>query len=593
MIGIPYALKETGLIAGLVLIFIVAMLTDKSLRLLIETGKRAGVNSYETLLEVAFGRAGFVFISINMFLMSYGAMVAYLLVLKDTVPTVLGVSEDDEESKRAVLLISSLAIILPLSMQRDMADLSKTSTVSVMFDLCMVGIIAMCSITPVRNTIEEHGGIENVIEDSIVKPTSLFIGLGVLSFAFVCQDSSFIIAGSLDRPTKERWATVTRSSLMTCATLATVLGLVGYLGFQGATEGNILNNFVNIAPDDMLFDIIPRQLAVNVARGLLGATMFCVYPLSSYVARHALIVLMFSGRKAHEGDDHTVLARTDRRVILTLLLYISAVVPAMMWDDTGIVLAITGAVAGSCLSYLGPGFVFLGIYGREFLAKARWNVSTTVQKMMWMYPTGDQQGQIQQLVTVEEEGGVGLAVIELCRLILWWFTLMPLWCFIANTGSTNLEAVEKERLRKRTVTIMERSKQTVTGKTGFETSGRLLKKAASFDDRKLRHYEHAGDTDMTERYPLLKKSLLIPPTPSTSGQTHATMLTPKGSEPMQITSASTSTNSSDSQCSDDDDKDQEHAQEQDSPDSFYFLLAISYILLGAVALLAGLWSIFS
>ena len=593
MIGIPYALKETGLIAGLVLIFIVAMLTDKSLRLLIETGKRAGVNSYETLLEVAFGRVGFVFISVNMFLMSYGAMVAYLLVLKDTVPAVLGVSQDDEESKRAVLLISSLAIILPLSMQRDMADLSKTSTVSVMFDLCMVGIIAMCSITPVRSTIEEHGGIENVIEDSIVKPTSLFIGLGVLSFAFVCQDSSFIIAGSLDRPTKERWATVTRSSLMTCATLATVLGLVGYLGFQGATEGNILNNFVNIAPDDMLFDIIPRQLAVKVARGLLGATMFCVYPLSSYVARHALIVLMFSGRKAHEGDDHTVLARTDRRVILTVLLYISAVVPAMMWNDTGIVLAITGAVAGSCISYLGPGFVFLGIYGREFLAMARWNVSTTVRRMMWMYPTGDQQEQIQQLVTVEEEGGVGLAVIELCRLILWWFTLMPLWCFIAKTGSTNLEAVEKERLRKRT--ILERSKQTVTGKKGFETSGRLLKKAASFDDRKLRHYEHAGDTDMTERYPLLKKSLLIPPTPSTgtSGQTNTTMLTLKGSEPMEITSASTSTNSSDSQSSDDDHKDQEDTQEQDSPDSFYFLLAISYILLGAVALLAGLWSIFS
>ena len=122
-----------------------------------------------------------------------------------------------------------------------------------------------------------------------------------------------------------------------------------------------------------------------------------------------------------------------------------------------------------------------------------------------------------------------------------------------------------------------------------------MKKAASFDDRKLRHYEHAGDTDMTERYPLLKKSLLIPPTPSTgtSGQTNTTMLNLKGSEPMEITSASTSTNSSDSQSSDDDHKDQEDTQEQDSPDSFYFLLAISYILLGAVALLAGLWSIFS
>ena len=45
---------------------------DYSLRQVINTGKIANVNSYETLMEAAFGRLGFIFVSVSMFLLSYG-----------------------------------------------------------------------------------------------------------------------------------------------------------------------------------------------------------------------------------------------------------------------------------------------------------------------------------------------------------------------------------------------------------------------------------------------------------------------------------------------------------------------------------------
>lgn len=35
------------------------------------------------------------------------------------------------------------------------------------------------------------------------------------------------------------------------------------------------------------------------------------------------------------GDDHTVLLRTDRRVILTWILYVASLVPALMNINTG------------------------------------------------------------------------------------------------------------------------------------------------------------------------------------------------------------------------------------------------------------------
>lgn len=424
IVGIPYALNKTGLLTGLILIFSVALLTDKSLRLLIETGKHASVQSYETLMEAAFGRPGFVFISINMFLMSYGAMVAYLLVLKDTIPTaVFGIPDTDQQGASFVLLVSSLAIILPLAMQRDMADLAKTSTLSVIFDLIMVVIVSLCS--PVKESLESIGGVEALTSwDYNFRPATLFVGLGVLSFAFVCQDSSFIIAGSLKRPTKDRWGIVTRSSLLTCALLATLIGLTGFLGFSDDTQGNILNNFINSdTKDKIAYGFLPVEKATTLARILVGMTMLTVYPLASYVARHVLVVLLFQGRQAHEGDDHTVLARRDRRVILTFSIYIAAIVPAIMFNDTGIVLAITGAVAGSCLSYIGPGAAYLGIHGEYFLENiACWDVSSSEQALLMNYPTKIRRpGMLSSYLGSDDSVGL---IATVFTMFLWYSSLM-------------------------------------------------------------------------------------------------------------------------------------------------------------------------
>lgn len=55
IIGIPYAIRMTGLISGVLLLLLVAVLTDKSLRLLIEQAsfhpklKNRSVHTYEEL----------------------------------------------------------------------------------------------------------------------------------------------------------------------------------------------------------------------------------------------------------------------------------------------------------------------------------------------------------------------------------------------------------------------------------------------------------------------------------------------------------------------------------------------------------------
>jgi amino acid permease len=138
VVGMPYAMKQTGLGSGLIMIIVCAFLTEKSLRLLIETAKHVGVSSYELLLESCFGRIGFLFISLNMLIMSYGALVGYLLVIKDTLPILMGIHPSNDTMRIVIMTLASLAICLPLSSQRDVAHLAKTSKLSVLFDIILV-----------------------------------------------------------------------------------------------------------------------------------------------------------------------------------------------------------------------------------------------------------------------------------------------------------------------------------------------------------------------------------------------------------------------------------------------------------------------
>eukprot|EP00538_Stauroneis_constricta_P006392 CAMPEP_0119548570 /NCGR_PEP_ID=MMETSP1352-20130426/2457_1 /TAXON_ID=265584 /ORGANISM="Stauroneis constricta, Strain CCMP1120" /LENGTH=724 /DNA_ID=CAMNT_0007593879 /DNA_START=287 /DNA_END=2461 /DNA_ORIENTATION=+ len=435
IVGLPYAIQQAGFCAGVILVILCAILTDKSLRLLIETAKHAQVPTYERVSEAAFGRYGFLFVAINMFIMAYGAMLSYLMIVKDTFSLVLGVDMDNIPMKRAILFLISITIIVPLSSQRDMADLAKTSRMNVTFDLLMVAMVLYCA--PIREGWERFDWTK-----SIIKYDTIFVGLGVLSFAFVCQHSSFIIAGSLERPTQARWSVVTRSALTTSACLALLCGVGGFIGFQEKTQGNILNSM-----DD--------SFEANVARALLGTTMLFVYPMESFVARHVCVVLFFQGRSAHDGDDSRVLNRRDRRITLTVFLYLISVVPAALCQDLGIVLAAAGAVGGSCLSYIGPGAIYLGIHGGRFLKLSRSFFGTIGLGAADAQAEREEETPLYRqsssnsnnTATDGEDGHVGTSsneqssdswiVIQLKR-IMYYTLLMPIWCWIAGLGKSGL-----------------------------------------------------------------------------------------------------------------------------------------------------------
>lgn len=189
---------------------------------------------------------------------------AYLIIIKDTVPVALNFTDDIENGNfmetEMVMFVTSVLIIVPLSVQRDMANLSFTSFSSVLADVILVILVAVFS--PMPNNV---GDIFKAIFKNAFN-SRLFIGLGVLSTAMACQHSAFIVSGSLEDKTPERWGRVTFRSIGVAWLLCTIMGVTGYLGFEEDTKGDILNNF----DED--------SKVANGGRILLAITMFFTYP---------------------------------------------------------------------------------------------------------------------------------------------------------------------------------------------------------------------------------------------------------------------------------------------------------------------------
>jgi sodium-coupled neutral amino acid transporter 11 len=81
--------------------------------------------------------------------------------------------------------------------------------------------------SPTSESITQNNGLLYILYNSTFRPSTCFIGLGIISFAFSCQHSSLIIAGSLENPTVARWQKVTASALGICSILAIVMGSFG------------------------------------------------------------------------------------------------------------------------------------------------------------------------------------------------------------------------------------------------------------------------------------------------------------------------------------------------------------------------------
>ena len=336
IIGLPFALSQSGFWMGIIMMVALALLVDWTVRLLIRSGKLASRSSYQDLVEFCFGSRGLAYVSVFQFIFAFGAMCAYLVIVGDTMPIVLRqmVGNGSElvlflTSRRFVIFITTLFISFPLSLYRDISKLANTSALA-LFALIFI-LVAVIVEGPQQPAELRDSPPLDFIRDGFLQ------AIGVISFAFVCHHNSFLIYGSLREPSLDRWSLVTHLSTGISCILSLSLAVPGYLLFGEKTRGNILNNFSH------------DNTVMNIARTCFALNMFTTFPLECFVCREVIENYYFPGKPIS----------TRLNIILTTLLTAASLMIALSTCDLGFVLELTGCFSATVLAYILPAACYL------------------------------------------------------------------------------------------------------------------------------------------------------------------------------------------------------------------------------------------
>ncbi|KAK6308214.1 hypothetical protein J4Q44_G00214850 [Coregonus suidteri] len=379
ILGLAYAMSNTGIILFLILLLFIAILSAYSIHLLLRSAGVVGIRAYEQLGHRAFGQPGKVLAGSIITMHNIGAMSSYLFIVKSELPLVmqafLGLTENTGEwylDGRYLIIIVSVIIIFPLSLMRHLGYLGYTSGFSLS---CMVFFLISviykkfnipCPLEEITShnnhsayALEESHGNHSFVTPAYVNSDEDFCDpqlftintqtaytIPILAFAFVCHPEVLPIYTELQDATKKRMQTVANISILAMFVMYGLTAIFGYLTFFGGVESELLHTYIKVDPLDTL--ILCVRMAVLVAVTL-------TVPVVLFPIRRALLQLLFPEKPFHWARHITI------AVCLLIIVNLLVIFVPTIRDIFGII----GATSAPSLIFILPGIFYIRIVPEE------------------------------------------------------------------------------------------------------------------------------------------------------------------------------------------------------------------------------------
>uniref|UniRef100_A0A6Q2X9D7 Amino acid transporter transmembrane domain-containing protein n=1 Tax=Esox lucius TaxID=8010 RepID=A0A6Q2X9D7_ESOLU len=327
ILGLAYAMSNTGIILFLVLLLFIAILSAYSIHLLLRSAGFVGIRAYEQLGQRAFGQAGKVLAGSIITIHNVGAMSSYLFIVKSELPLViqafLGLTENPGQwylNGKYLIIIVSFFIILPLSLMRHLGYLGYTSGFSLscmLFFLISVIYKKFEILCPLEKEITSfnHSSYDFCEPKLITINTQTAYTIPILAFAFVCHPEVLPIYTELKNANKKRMQTVANISILAMFVMYGLTAIFGYLTFFGNVESELLHTYIQVDPLDTL--ILCVRLAVLVAVTL-------TVPVVLFPIRRALLQLLFPEKPFHWAR-HVTIAMCLLVVVNLLVIFVPTI----------------------------------------------------------------------------------------------------------------------------------------------------------------------------------------------------------------------------------------------------------------------------
>uniref|UniRef100_A0A9J8CKP4 Solute carrier family 38 member 3b n=1 Tax=Cyprinus carpio carpio TaxID=630221 RepID=A0A9J8CKP4_CYPCA len=352
ILGLAYAMANTGILLFLFLLTAVAGLSCYSIHLLLKSSGIVGIRSYEQLGFRAFGITGKMAAGIAITLQNIGAMSSYLYIVKSEFPLVLQAFLKADTSSgewylngNYLVVLVSLSVILPLALMKQLGYLGYTSGFSLS---CMVFFLSV-----IYKKFQILCPFEEFSSNSTLAQAHMFTinthtayTIPILAFAFVCHPEVLPIYTELRNPTQRKMQHISNISILIMYTMYFLAALFGYLTFYTNVEAELLHTYSRIDPYDTL--ILCVRLAVLTAVTL-------TVPIVLFPVRRAIQEMMFPN-KTFNWIRHVAIA-----VILLTFINILVIFAPNILGIFGII----GATSAPCLIFIFPAVFYIRIVPKD------------------------------------------------------------------------------------------------------------------------------------------------------------------------------------------------------------------------------------
>ncbi|XP_062441604.1 sodium-coupled neutral amino acid transporter 3-like isoform X1 [Rhea pennata] len=379
ILGLAYAMANTGIILFLFLLTAVALLSSYSIHLLLKSSGIVGIRAYEQLGYRAFGTPGKLAAAIAITLQNIGAMSSYLYIVKSEVPLVIQTFLNLQEKTtdwyvngNYLVILVSVTIILPLALMKQLGYLGYASGFSLS---CMVffliSVIYKKFQIPCPLPAQEVNGTGSLnytlvttsnyrngytvlqpSEEGTCSPSFFTLNsqtaytIPIMAFAFVCHPEVLPIYTELKNPSKKKMQCISNISITVMYLMYFLAALFGYLTFYGRVESELLHTYNKVDPFDVLI------LCVRVA--VLTAVTLTV-PIVLFPVRRAIQQMLFQG-KDFSWVRHIIIAV----ILLTFINLLVIFAPSILG-----IFGMIGATSAPCLIFIFPAIFYMRIMPKD------------------------------------------------------------------------------------------------------------------------------------------------------------------------------------------------------------------------------------
>lgn len=356
IMSIPATMKVLGIIPGLIVIVLVAVITDLTVEFMLRFTSSGKAVTYAGMVGESFGSVGSLAVKICVITTNLGVLIVYFIILGDVLcgnefngTTHLGILQQWFgvhwwTCRAFALLIVALFIMLPLVMLRRVDSLKYSSALSIALALVFVVI---CSSMAFKALWSGKTQSVRIFPDfSQVTALDLFTTVPIFVTGFGFHVNVHPIRAELVKPSDMSIAV--RISLLISVAIYFAIGFFGYLLFGDSIMPDVLINFDQNSDSSvgrLLDDIIRLSYALHLA---------LVFPIMFYSLRANIDELLFSNK-----NKPPLALDTRRFVSLTLVLLAFTYLVAVEIPNVWYFFQFLGSTTIVCISFLFPAAIIL------------------------------------------------------------------------------------------------------------------------------------------------------------------------------------------------------------------------------------------